>query len=214
MDWKSPPAVLLGLAGLGLIVLGALVIPDRDILEAGSISGARATGIEASFTRKRAGLFNNGIETHGVGGVCVVFHAGDLGFRSPHANRCTKDSDCGNTPNESGVKVGYSYCNTTEQQCWVKPISADNSQGGEKLCRKSIDTTPPTLWQRDVQNAVPASNTVAIDKLLPPSLNLPRSGKIRARVVTCLQTKDAVPQNGCASSGPKSVREWGRITPL
>lgn len=192
---------------LGLIAWGQPT-PRRKI-SAGAIKFSPATNppkLQGSF-KISTSPSQNAIRSNGTGGACLVadLNRFDKPTRASNGQnrKCTKNSDC-----KAGLPSSWSgYCDVdVGKTCWVRP-----GPGNAELCNKSLNYTPPRVWEEDVDHP---SNTTPFDLAKPrypehaplESFSRVYPGPVRWRVVACLNGKDPTTQQyypGCGVADPE-----------
>jgi len=149
----------------------------------------------------------NAIRSNGTGGACLVadLNRFDKPTRASNGQnrKCTKNSDC-----KAGLPSSWSgYCDVDGgKTCWVRP-----GPGNAELCNKSLNYTPPRVWEEDVDHP---SNTTPFDLAKPrypehaplESFSRVYPGPVRWRVVACLNGIDPTTQQyypGCGVTDPE-----------
>lgn len=203
------------IVGAGLAIVGLILVAWglRDhfspglrpyVLLPSAISGDRAGGIRASFILTTATrqvdptelgqgnlTLSDGFLTNHEGGACIVLAADDLSPLSRGRPNCNRDIDCG-----TGA-----YCEPESRRCWIKPPGI-----GDDACRKS--RVEKTNWRPNNINPLPRDGKLDLSRTRLPE------GRVRARVITCLETIHGTVATGCPNSGSQSFTRWGDITAL
>lgn len=160
-------------------------------VRAGAVTDARAVAVSGNFQVQRTGA-PRGIPSDGLGGACLVFAAGDVGYQQLADKQCQSNLDC-SIPGENV----YGYCDSGTGSCWARPR---NDLAGAKTCNRPLAMTPAVL------NPVPRQPVDA------GALGVRPGAKVR--VLACLNKRGFVPGpapagTGCAGTGVDALHDWG-----
>jgi len=170
---RSNKAALIGAVFIAAVVVWGILnvnFSREKAIDAGDIDvvigGLGSHGqpvpnfIRGSFMVSTPMIKRRTIKSQGTGGACLVanlniLNPGQPGMSTPGKienpdtgtpkRPCLKNSDC-----QRFLNPGWAgYCDEGTGICWVRPGTA------EELCNRSIDYTPPKIWQDGFKNPTP-----------------------------------------------------------